>query len=301
MKAARHDSKPVILLTGSTGQLGFELRRELATLGKVITPSSAELDLAEDSAPSFVRELAPDVLVNAAAYTAVDRAESDIARCAAVNAAAPGLLAAEMQRLGGLFVHFSTDYVFNGCQTRPYLESDPVAPLNVYGETKAEGERRVTAVGGDFLIFRTSWVYGMRGRNFLRTVLDLAHARDEMRVVADQTGSPTSSRMLAVATAQILAQLITERAGRRVDVPSGVYHMTAAGATSWYGFASEILALDPLRDKQRCENLIPITSEEYPTPAARPRYSVMNNSSLHTRFGVELPDWRVQLSLAMSC
>lgn len=301
MSHAVQRDMPLILVTGGTGQVGFELRRELSTLGRVVAPSSAELDLGTDSIRSVVRALAPNVVVNAAAYTAVDRAELDVGRCEAVNAIAPGVLAEEVRRLRGLLVHFSTDYVFDGSETRPYLESDPTSPVSMYGRTKAEGERRIHEAGGDFLIFRTSWVYGLRGRNFLRAILDLAHTREELRVVADQTGSPTWSRMIATATAQVLAQVITPRnkwAGSNDRL--GLYHMAAAGTTSWHEFASEILALDPARDKQRCSGAIPISTAEYPTPARRPLYSALNTSKLRAQFGVKLPHWRDQLSLAMS-
>ena len=292
-------TSPTFLLTGATGQLGWELRRTLAPLGPVIAPARAELDLAEpDGIRAALQHHHPSVIVNAAAYTAVDRAEAEAELAHAINAAAPVILAEEAARSGALLVHFSTDYVFDGAAERPYREADRPNPLNVYGRSKRAGERAIEEVGGTHLIFRTSWVYGMRGSNFLRSMLRLAREREEMRVVDDQIGAPTWSRMIAEATALVLAQI----AGAGWELPSdagGVYHLTAGGETNWYGFAQAILERDPAREEQRCRTLRPIPTSEYPTPAARPRFSVLDNQRIAERFGIRLPHWRTQLELAM--
>ena len=293
--------RPRILLTGGTGQVGWELRRALAPLGEVTAPSRAELDLFDAEAlRAAVRELAPRLVVNAAAYTEVDRAESEPGRARAANAAAPAALAEEAARTGALLVHYSTDYVFSGEKDRPYTEDDECAPPGVYGRTKREGEAAVAAAGGAHLVFRTSWVYGLRGRNFLRTMLRLAREREELRVVDDQWGAPTWSRMLAEATALVAAGLRDGRGGFAPEgAPWGVYHLAAAGETTWCRFAREILAADPRRGEQRCREVVAIPTEEYPTPAARPRRSVLDGSRAEAAFGVRLPHWREQLALAM--
>ena len=293
-------TRPRILLTGGTGQVGWELARALAPLGRVVAPGRAGLDLADaDGVRRAFRDSAPALVVNAAAHTAVDRAEGEPELARALNAVAPGVLAEEAARAGVPIVHFSTDYVFDGSGSAPYTEVDATAPLGVYGRTKLEGERAVAAAGGAHLVLRTSWVYGTRGHNFLRTMLRLARERDELRVVADQVGAPTWSRMLAEATAAILAPF---RAGNGWEIPrevSGVYHLAARGSTSWHGFAEAILAADPARAEQRARRVVPIASEEYPTPAPRPRYSVLNSERAERVFGVALPDWREQLELCL--
>ena len=289
------------LLIGATGQLGFELCRVLSESGDVIAPPRSELDLSRpQTIPAVMRALRPNVVVNAAAYTAVDRAESERALCFAVNADAPGVLAEEALRLGSGLIHYSTDYVFDGQKTTPYEESDAAAPLNVYGESKLAGERAVESVGGSWVILRTSWVYGRRGANFLTRILQIARERDDMRVVDDQIGAPTWSRSIAAATGQILAPAhrggnVSEGLGHC----SGVYHMTAAGTTSWFGFAEAILKLDPHRAAHRVRTLIPIASSEFVAAAARPRWSVMNGTKLHDRFGIRLPSWKSDLALAL--
>ena len=292
-------TSPTFLLTGATGQLGWELRRTLAPLGPVIAPARDELDLADaNGIRTAVRRHRPLVIVNAGAYTAVDRAEAEPELAHSINATAPGLLAEEAARLGALLVHFSTDYVFDGSAERPYREADRPNPLNVYGRSKLAGERAIEEVGGKHLIFRTSWIYGMRGSNFLRSMLRLAREREEMRVVDDQIGAPTWSRMIAGATALVLAQV----AGAEWELPPagrGVYHLTAGGETSWYDFARAILERDPAREEQRCRTVRPIPTSEYPTPAARPRFSVLDNQRIAKRFGIRLPHWRTQLELAM--
>ena len=293
-------TRPRILLTGGTGQVGWELARALAPLGHVVAPGRGALDLADaDGVRRAFRDAAPALVVNTAAHTAVDRAEGEPELARALNAAAPGILAEEAARAGVPIVHFSTDYVFDGAGSAPYVEDDATAPLGVYGRTKLEGEAAVAAAGGAHLVLRTSWVYGTRGHNFLLTMLRLARERDELRVVADQVGAPTWSRMLAEATAAILAPF---RAGGGWEIPrevSGVYHLSARGSTSWHGFAEAILAADPARAGHRARRVVPIASEEYPTPAPRPRYSVLSSERAERVFGVALPEWREQLELCL--
>lgn len=292
-----------ILVTGGSGQVGHELMRELAVLGQVIAPTSAELDLASpDAVRTTVRALRPHLIVNAAAYTLVDRAEQEPERAQAINATAPGILAEEARRLGGAMVHYSTDYVFDGTATRPYLEDDPTGPLGVYGATKLEGERAVQALGGAHLVLRTSWVYGLRGSNFLRTMLRLARERSELRVVDDQTGAPTWSRIVAVATAHLLGSLRSTGGGdlaAPMTEAAGVYHIASRGRTTWHGFAEALLAGDPARAEQRCAAVIPITSAEYPMPARRPAFSVLDTGKLERQFGITMPGWREQLALVL--
>jgi len=299
-----------ILITGATGQVGWQLQRTLAPLGEVIACTRTELDLANPEATAkFVRELAPDLVANAAAYTAVDKAESEPDLAHVVNAVSPGLIAEELACTGGLLVHYSTDYVFDGTKTGPYIENDTTGPLNTYGRTKLEGEQRIAASGCAHIILRTSWVYDIRGKNFLRAVLRLAREREELTMVADQHGSPTWARAIAEATSQIVGRCTLRR-----DAPgwgySGTYHLTAAGQTTWAGFAEQILeeytALaewpadtgewgSPLLAK----GVIPVTTAQFPTPARRPQNSVLSNAKLQDTFGLRLPDWQALLRLAL--
>lgn len=293
-------TRPRILLTGGSGQVGWELRRTLAPLGEVIAPGRDALDLSRpESLRNVVRQVAPALVVNAGAYTAVDAAEGDADLARRVNAEAPGVLAQEAAACGALIVHYSTDYVFDGRKSVPYKESDATGPASVYGSTKLDGERAVAAAGGPHLIFRTGWVYGLRGKNFLRTMLRLARERDELRVVDDQHGAPTWSRMLAEATAGVLAA-VRSVDGFSIDPGRwGVYHATAAGETTWCRFAAAILEADPGRHEQRCGAPSPITTAEYPTPATRPRYSVLDNGRLAREVGIVLPAWETQLEMCM--
>jgi dTDP-4-dehydrorhamnose reductase len=290
---------PRILLTGAIGQVGWELRRTLACLGEVVALDSKALDLAEATAVRrTLRELAPAIIVNPAAYTAVDKAESEAARAHAINAAAPGLLADEAARLGALLVHYSTDYVFDGSGDAPWREDDACAPLNVYGASKLAGEQAIQASSCRHLVFRTSWVYGARGANFLLTMRRLMRERPELKIVADQIGAPTWCRDLAEATAQVLAQVLAP-AAQGAAAPWGVYHMSNAGATSWHGFAQAIQALDEFDETCAPAHLLPIPSSEYPTPARRPLNSRLNNDKLARVFGLRLQDWRSALALCM--
>jgi dTDP-4-dehydrorhamnose reductase len=292
---------PTYLVTGGTGQVGHELVRELAVLGRVVAPTSAELDLAEPARiREVVRRVRPDVVVNAGAYTAVDRAESEVARCRAINAVAPGVLAEETAVLGAGLVHFSTDYVFDGSAARAYTETDAPNPVSVYGSTKLAGERAVEAVGGAHVILRTSWVYGARGANFLRTMLRLARERSELRVVADQVGAPTWSRLVATATAHVLRAMLADGApAAPFGSRSGIYHLTSGGRATWHEFATAIVEGDPRRAEQRCERVVPIATAEYPTPARRPASSLLDTTKLTRTFGLVLPDWREQLRLVL--
>ena len=275
-----------ILVTGANGQLGAELATALAPHGRVVATGHAELDLSNaDAIVATLREVRPALIVNAAAYTAVDQAEKDEALARLVNGVAPGVLADEAKRAGAVLIHYSTDYVFDGRATAPYDEDAPVSPLSAYGRSKLEGERAVAASGADALVMRTSWVYGRRGRNFLTTMQRLAGERDEIRVVDDQTGAPNWSRELARATARIVARGLPWVAERR-----GLHHLTARGATTWYGFARAILA-----DVPRVR-IVPITTADYPTPARRPQWSVLDTARFERTFGFALPDWHASLA-----
>ncbi len=286
-----------ILLTGGNGQVGWELRRTLACLGEVVAVDSNMMDLRDAAAiRRVVREVAPRIIVNPAAHTAVDKAESEADLAYAVNATAPGVLAEEAEKLGALLVHYSTDYVFDGSGDAPWKEEDTTGPLNVYGASKLAGEQAIQAACPRHLIFRTSWVYGARGANFLLSMRRLMRERPELKIVADQIGAPTWSRMLAEATALILAQQLSPARGADRPEPWGVYHMTNAGETSWHGFAEAIQALDGVESQAR---LLPIPSSDYPTPAKRPLNSRLSNDKLARVFGVRLPNWRVALSLCM--
>ena len=272
-----------ILLTGRNGQVGWELERALPALGEVIATGRATLDLADfDAIRRLVREAKPDVIVNAAAYTAVDKAESEPDIAMRINGEAPGVLANEAKRLGALLVHYSTDYVFDGTLERPYREDDAPAPINAYGASKLAGEQAVRKSGCRHFILRTSWVYGPRGSNFYRTIARAARERPELRVIDDQFGAPTSCGAIARATVSVL-----ETSLRSPSAATGMFHMTAGGETTWHGFASAIVAREGLNTV-----VTAIRSAEYPTAARRPRNSRLDNARLHSMFGVALPEWR---------
>ena len=277
-----------ILITGKNGQVGTELSRFYQSQGDVVLTGRPECDLArEQSIRDVVGRVEPAVIINAGAYTAVDQAEKERALCFAINADAPGILAQEAARLDALLIHYSTDYVFNGEKPGPYLESDPVSPLGVYGESKVAGEAAIAAVGGRYLVLRTSWVYSPHGKNFLRTMLRLGAERSELRVVDDQVGAPTSAAAIAAATVRLLEQ----------SAVTGIYHMTAAGSTSWYGFARAIFGSGILAAPPRLQ---PIPSSEYPTPARRPANSVLANDKFARTFGFRLPSWQDQLQQVLA-
>ena len=302
--------KPAILLIGTTGQVGRELNRMLPRIGEVTPLDRERLDLTRPGEiRSAIRSFRPSFIVNAAAYTAVDKAESDQAVARAINAEAPAVMAEEAKKIGASLIQYSTDYVFDGTKTTPYDEDDPANPQNVYGKTKLEGERAIQASGGAHLIFRTAWVYATQGRNFLLTILRLATQREELRIVRDHVGAPTLNREIARATTQILAQICGQERGpvSLVGV-SGIYHLTAGGETSWYDFTNAILEeAAKIPDATPwfaaatgnlpliARRVVPILTSEYPTPAKRPAYSVLSNARLNGTFSVKLPDWREQL------
>lgn len=279
-----------ILLIGHDGQVGYELQRTLAALGPVQAVCYPDIDFASaDSITRVVRAAHPDLIVNAAAYTAVDKAESEPELCHRINAEAPRILAEEARRLHAGIVHYSTDFVYSGDQTRPYVETDAPAPLSVYGRTKLEGDRAVAASGAPCLVFRLAWVYGQRGRNFLLTIRRLAAEGKPLRIVDDQTGCPTWCRPVAEVTAAALACCGTPDGIRDV---SGVYHAVCGGATTWYGFARAFLpAGTPVQ---------PIATTDFPTPARRPRYSALDCSKLERAFGLRLPHWQEALNACIS-
>ena len=281
-----------VLLTGVTGQIGGELQRTLSRLGTVVPADRGVLDLADrDSIVKAVRAVKPSLIVNPAAFTAVDLAESQPGVAAQINSVAPGILAAEAKRLGAGLIHFSTDYVFDGEKPDPYVETDAPHPLSVYGRTKLAGEQAIAEAGGRFLILRTSWVYSPRGKNFLQTILTLARDRPEIRVVDDQRGAPTSTRAIAEAVRDVLAKTSS-------NWPSGVYHMTCAGETTWFGFAQSILQKG-LAPSARRPTLVPISTAEYPTAARRPKNSVLSNAKLSEVFGLRLPRWEDSLEVSL--
>jgi dTDP-4-dehydrorhamnose reductase len=302
-----------ILLTGKNGQVGAELAMVLPRLGEVIALDRQRLDLAKpDDIRRAIREARPQIIVNAAAYTAVDQAETDQATARTINADAPAVIAEEAKKIGASIVHYSTDYVFDGKKRSPYDENDPPNPASVYGKTKLAGELAIRESGAPHLIFRTAWVYATRGRNFLLTILRLASQREELRIVHDQIGAPTWCREIARATTSILDHLSRDGQG----VPSfpqvsRTYHMTAGGIASWCDFAQVILAEASKAPPNLpwlaaatggrpllARRVVPITTAEYPTPARRPAYSVLSNARLSATFGVQLPEWREQLHSA---
>jgi dTDP-4-dehydrorhamnose reductase len=282
--------RPTILVIGAHGQLGFELSRLLPAHGEVTALDRSQLDLADaDAIRMTLRSQRPALIVNAAAYTAVDKAEQEREVAEAINARAPGILAEEAKKLGALLVHYSTDYVFDGTATAPYTEDAPPNPLSVYGASKLSGERAIAASGCGYLVLRTSWVYGLRGQNFLLTIRRLARERDELHIVADQFGVPNWSRALAETTSTLLGRGVAALRER-----AGFYHVSARGSASWFEFARAIVG--PV-DKPR---VLPITTAEYPTAARRPAYAVLDNGKLERVFGLTLPDWRESLARCLA-
>ena len=287
-----------ILVTGTGGQVGHDLLRSLAPLGEIVGVDRATMDLESPSAiAEVVRRVRPDAIFNPAAYTAVDRAESEADAAMRINGVAPGVLGDEAARLGAWLIHYSTDYVFDGRSAAPYREDDPTGPVSVYGRTKLAGERAVAASGCRHLILRTSWVYNLTGRNFLTTMNRLARERDELRVVDDQVGAPTTSAALAAAGADIVRRL--QRGDTTED---GVYHMTCGGAVSWCGFARAIVARLPAiahargeAPAQKAPRVVPITTADFPTPTARPANSRLDNGKLERLLGLRLPHWEAAL------
>ena len=279
-----------ILISGQHGQVSSELQKRLAVLGELVVPGRDQLDLAQpEQIRQQVRRVRPDLIINAAAYTAVDKAESEKAAAFSVNAEAPGILAEEAAALGIPLIHYSTDYVFDGSKTAPYNEADEPHPLGVYGKSKLAGEQAITAVKGKHLILRTSWVYSTHGRNFLLTMQRLLQEKPELRIVADQIGAPTWAGTIANSTLALIERWQAGETGAW-----GTYHLTAQGQTSWFGFAQAIG--EALREQGKpCANLLPITTSDYPTPASRPLNSRLDCSRLQREWGVSQPDWQTAL------
>lgn len=279
-----------ILISGQHGQVSSELQKRLTVLGELVVPGRDQLDLAQpEQIRQQVRRVRPDLIINAAAYTAVDKAESEKAAAFSVNAEAPGILAEEAAALGIPLIHYSTDYVFDGSKTAPYNEADEPHPLGVYGKSKLAGEQAITAVKGKHLILRTSWVYSTHGRNFLLTMQRLLQEKPELRIVADQIGAPTWAGTIANSTLALIERWQAGETGAW-----GTYHLTAQGQTSWFGFAQAIG--EALREQGKpCANLLPITTSDYPTPASRPLNSRLDCSRLQREWGVSQPDWQTAL------
>ena len=293
--AADPSRNPRILIVGNAGQLGRELERLFADVGPIVSVDRESVDLADpDQTRDLVRRTAPDVILNAAAYTAVDRAESEMALAHAINALAPRVLAEEAAERNALLVHYSTDYVFDGSKQEPWTEDDSPAPLSVYGASKLAGEQAVQNSSARHLIFRTSWVYGPHGNNFLLTMLRLGRERDCLSIVDDQFGSPTTSIELANATRTVTAGVLAGKFGAVQDW-AGLYHMTCSGSTTWYGFAKAIFAGAESQLQVKPPELTPLATKDYPTPARRPHNSVLSNEKLYDRFSVRLADWRTAL------
>lgn len=292
--------RPLLLLLGARGQIGHELTHSLAPLGDVRALDRDTLDLSEpDSIREVIGASAPQVIVNAAAYTQVDRAESEPTLAQRINGDAPAVLAAEAARCGALLVHYSTDYVFEGSDARPYRERDRPAPRTVYGASKLRGDESVLESDAEAYIFRVGWVYSRREQNFLGTILRLAREREELRVVGDQHGGPTWSRAVAEATSQAVGQWLTARFAGRAAPARGVYHMAPPDHTTWHGFASTVVDMMVLPEGAKRPQVRAITSAEYPTTVVRPAWSVLDANLLRETFGLELPSWRVQLSQCM--
>lgn len=283
---------PKILLFGKVGQVGWELRRTLAPMSQLVCVDYPDIDLTNpDSIRHWIQSSSPEIIINAAAYTAVDKAETESGLAMKINGEAPGIMAEEAKKRGALLVHYSTDYVFDGSKTSPYVEADAPNPLGAYGRTKLAGDKAIQQVGCDHLIFRLCWVYGARGGNFMLTMMRLAREREKLRVVQDQIGCPTWSRMIAETTALALK---ATRSPAGTGPRQGIYHLCSSGQTSWQGFASAIVELMPA-DGKKCHEVEGIASSEYPTPTQRPAYSVMSCEKLARDFGLRLPDWRESL------
>ncbi len=285
-----------VLILGAQGQLGVELERSFQGAGEVVAYGRDRCDLScPETIRAVIADLRPDLILNAAAYTAVDRAESEAELAMRVNGEAPGVIAEEARKLDALLVHYSTDYVFDGSKTGPWVEEDPTNPLSEYGRSKLAGEKNIAQVGGRHLTFRTSWVFSPHGKNFLLTMLRLGQEREQLNIVNDQVGAPTTARALAAATRELIDSL------KKSDKsPWGVYHMTCAGSTSWFGFAEAIFSKARSLGERPWSKVTGIPTENYPTPAKRPKNSVLSNRKLRDELGVTLPDWRIALDEALT-
>ena len=288
-----------LLVTGANGQVGCELRQSLAPLGEVIALDRAACDLARPAEVArILRAATPDIIVNAAAYTAVDRAEQEEELATLINGTAVGEIAQAARQLGAMLIHYSTDYVFDGRKDAPYAEDDVPSPISAYGRSKLAGERAIAQCGGRYLIVRTSWIYAARGHNFLKTVLRLARERDELRIVDDQIGAPTWARDLAAATAAMTRQARQEIA--RDDFESGLFHVTGSGATSWFVFAKAVVKqAEQYGLLARKSKIVPIASSEYPVAATRPKNSRLSGARARHRFQIALPEWEQSLAVCM--
>lgn len=293
-----------ILVIGCNGQVGWELVRCLQPLGEVIATDRRQMNLSDlDNIKTTLKNIAPDIIVNAAAYTAVDKAEDNEVEANIINGHAPGVLATEAKQIGALLIHYSTDYVFDGAKSSPYTEDDTSAPINAYGRSKLLGEEAIQSVDMDYIILRTSWVYAARGTNFLRTILKLAQEREELRVVTDQIGTPTWARLIAETTAHVIRQSQTERTN--ASFQSNLYHLTAVGETSWFGFTQAIV--EQARRfpdfSLTLKKISPIPTQDYPTSSPRPMNSRLAMAKLESHFGLKMPTWNnmLQLCLAEYC
>ncbi len=299
--AVEKNAVPTILITGMNGQVGWELQRSMVPLGKVVAADRSKLDLSnEKNIRTLIREIKPDIIVNAAAYTAVDKAEEEIELAHKINALAPQVMAEEALALNALLIHYSTDYVFNGEKGKAYTENDVTDPINVYGESKLAGENAIKKVACHYLILRTSWVFASRGNNFLLSMLRLGRERDELNIVADQAGSPTSARLIADATSHIVWQARKELSAEKFT--SGLFHLASSGKTSWHGFADEIIqsAKSLMTDVEfAVKEIKPIKTAAYPTPAKRPMNSLLATDKISARFAINLSDWREQVVLCL--
>ncbi|MZH02510.1 MAG: dTDP-4-dehydrorhamnose reductase [Nitrospinae bacterium] len=280
-----------ILLTGKNGQVGWELNRSLSSLGAIFAMDRNDMDLSKpETLGPIIQDIRPDIIINAAAYTAVDKAESEPELAMTVNGVAPRVIAEESKKVGASMIHYSTDYVFDGKALQPYKEEDSTSPLSVYGKSKLAGEQAVAQTGIPHIILRTGWVYSLRGGNFLLTMQKLAQTNKQIKVVGDQTGAPTWARAISEGTVYILKQSLKGSTTNPSTLShSGIFHMTCGGETSWFGFAKKILEISKLIE---CTKVISIPTIEYPTPAVRPRFSLLSNRKLQQVFHYEMPTWQ---------
>lgn len=288
-----------ILLFGKNGQLGWELQRTLACLGQITAVDFPDVDLSKkEQANKIIERYQPQIIINAAAYTAVDEAERDVDKAFAVNQAAPAAMAMAAKETGAAFIHYSTDYVFDGAKQEPYREDEPANPINIYGKSKLAGEEAVQDTGGDYLIFRTAWVYSLRGETFINKMLGWARKNAELRVVDDQVSNPTWARLLAEITAQVLVKLHIEK-GADIGPRKGLYHLAGAGYASRYEWARQIIDLLPPHYPIAARKVVPAKSADFPTPAQRPPFSALDCGRFAETFGLALPHWRSALKLAL--
>jgi len=289
-----------IVLLGTHGQLGWEFNQALPALGEVIPLGKAELDVSDPAAiQNLLNELKPNLIINATAYTEVDLAETQRELSTQINSVAPGIMAETARKLNAVFIHFSTDYVFDGRKGTPYIETDATRPLNWYGESKLMGEDNIKQTGEAYLILRTSWVYSLRGNGFVNKVLNWARKNERLKIVSDQVSNPTWARALADITCRLLSQN-KEGLFERISEKYGIYHLAGSGCTSRYEWAKQILANDPNRTEQLVQTLEPVSSAEFPTPAARPLFSALDCTHFEETFGLQLPEWSSTLQLAMT-